>query len=408
MKNATATALLCLTAACLQAQPLSLSAALREALAGHPLLDIAHAKLDVADGQIRQSAFRPNPLFVYQSENLRAWGSPAYRYWQDSDHFFYLQQTFETASKRARRQDVTRLIKDRVDLEREMTAWQIAARVRAAYWDAVSTSRVAALYAQVVENYRETVLYHETRFRDGAIAESDLIRVQLEASRLALSVNTATLDAEQARIRLQREMGRREFTAIELIDPLEEPLATPPDLPPTEVAFRQRPEMKLAHKIGELTGVQTRLQRSLATPNLDGIFGYKRASGFDTLVVGLQVPLPIFNRNLGNIESSVAEQRAATAAIRSTEALIAAEYEAIRRELTLRESQIRQSALPLLERARENARVAESAYRLGGTDILRLLDAQRQQLDAERLVIDAWAGLRQARAQLDTVLGVMP
>lgn len=390
-----------------QAESLTLANALKEALASHPLLEIAAARIDSATGQVRQSSARPNPLFVYQSENLRAWQSPAYRYWQDSDHFFYLQQTFETASKRARRQDVTRIAKDRAGLEREMTAWQIAGHVRAAYWDAAATTHVAALYRQVRDNYRETVVYHETRFREGAIAESDLMRVQLEESRLALSANSAVLDAEQAAIRLQREMGRRQFTAIEFSDPLEGDLLEG-DLPANNDALSQRPEMKLARKIGELAGVQTLLQQALATPNVDGVFGYKRSGSFDTLVWGVQMPLAIFNRNEGNIESSVAEQRAAAGAIRSTEALIAAEYEAVRRELALRETQLRQSAQPLLARARENARVADAAYRLGGTDILRLLDAQRQQLDAERLFIDAWAGFRQARAHLDTVLGVMP
>jgi cobalt-zinc-cadmium efflux system outer membrane protein len=390
-----------------RAESLSLTAALAEALTSHPLLDIARAKLDVADGQIHQSAVRPNPLFIYQSENLRAWQSPAYRYWQDSDHFFYLQQTFETASKRARRQDVARVAKDRVELEREMTAWQIAARVRATYWEAVTAARIVALYRQVRDNYRETVAYHEARFREGALAESDLMRVQLEESRLALSANSAMLDAEQTRIRLQREMGRQQFTDVELTDPLEGPM--PDTLPLTpEEALRQRPEMKLARKIGDLTGVQAQLQQALAKPNVDGVFGYKRSNSFDTLLWGVQVQLPVFNRNTGNIESAVAEERAALGAIRSTQALISAEYEAVRRELALRQTQLQQSATPLLARARENARVAEAAYRLGGTDILRLLDAQRQQLDAERLFIDAWAGFRQARAHLDTVLGVMP
>ena len=407
MRNAIVAVLLSVAAGGAHAESLTLSAALREALASHPRLEISSARIDSAEGQIRQSSTRPNPVFVYQSENLRAWQSPAYRYWQDSDHFFYLQQTFETASKRARRQDVARTVKDRTELEREMTAWQIAAQVRTAYWDAAATARIATLYRQVGENYRETVTYHETRFREGAIAEGDLIRVQLEASRLALAANSAVLEAEQAGIRLQREMGRRAFTNLELTDVLEGPVEAA-GLASVEEAFRQRPEMKLALKIGELAGVQTRLQQSLATPNVEGLFGYKRASGFDTLIVGVQVPLPVFNRNAGNIESSVAEQRAATSAIRSTEALIAAEYEAVRRELTLRESQLGQAVTPLVERARENARVAGAAYRLGGTDILRLLDAERQQLDAERLVIDAWAGFRQARAYLDTVLGVMP
>lgn len=390
-----------------QAETLSLSAALQEARNSHPLLEIASAKIDSAEGQIRQSGMRPNPLFVYQSEDFRVWESPGHRFWQDSDHFFYLQQTFETASKRARRQDVSRVAKDRAGLEREMTAWQIAARVRTAYWDAAATARVVELYRQVRDNYRETVAYHETRFREDFIAESDLMRVQLEESRLALAANSARLDAERANIRLLREMGRRDFTPVELADALDAPL-TPVSLPAADQAFEQRAEMKLARKIGELTGMQTRLQQALATPNVDGVFGYKRSGQFDTVIWGVQMPLAIFNRNAGNIESSVAEERAAAGAVRSTEALIAAEYEGARRELALRETQLTQSATPLLEKARENARVATAAYRLGGTDILRLLDAQRQQLDAERLFIDAWAGVRQARAQLDIALGVMP
>lgn len=391
----------------MQAETLSLSAALQEALSGHPLLDIARAKIDSAEGQVRQSGVRPNPLFVYQSEDFRVWQSPGHRFWQDADHFFYLQQTFETASKRARRLDVGRVAKDRAGLEREMTAWQIAARVRMAYWEAAAAVRVVKLYQQVRDNYRETVAYHEARFREGMIAESDVMRVQLEESRLALAANSALLDAERAGIRLQREMGRRDFTQLELTDALDAPL-TPIQLPAAEEAFAQRPEMKLARKIGELTGAQTRLQQALARPNVDGVAGYKRSKEFDTVIWGVQMPLAVFNRNAGNIESSVAEERAAAGAVRSTEALIAAEYEGARRELALREAQLAQSATPLLEKARENARVATAAYRLGGTDILRLLDAQRQQLDAERLFIDAWAGVRQARAQLDIALGVMP
>ncbi|MBY0502564.1 MAG: TolC family protein [Bryobacteraceae bacterium] len=405
MKYAFAVAGLCLAAARASAEPLSLTAALREALTSHPLLDVARSRVEAAEGQVRQSAARPNPLFVYQSENLRAWGSPAYRYWEDSDHFFYLQQTFETAAKRTRRQDLARLQQDRIDLERQMTMWQIAGHVRGAYWEAAATARIRDLYRQVTANYQETVTYHETRFREGAIAESDLIRVQLEASRLALIANQAKLEADQAVIRLQREMGRREFGAVECSDALE-PTATP--VTTLATALAQRPEMRLARKIGEVAGGQTLLQQALAKPNVDGLFGYKRASGFDTLIVGVQVPLPVFNRNVGNIETSLAEQRAATGAIRSTEALIAAEYAAVVSEIALRESQLRQSAEPLLARARENARVAEAAYRLGGTDILRLLDAQRQQLDAERLYLDAWAGLRLAQAHLDSVMGVMP
>jgi cobalt-zinc-cadmium efflux system outer membrane protein len=234
-----------LAAGLAHAESLSLAGALREALSSHPLLDLARAKTESAEGQVRQSGVRPNPLFVYQSEDFRTWQSPNHRFWQDSDHFFYLQQTFETASKRARRQEVSRTARDRVELEREMTAWQIAAGVRAAYWEAAGAARVVELYRQVRDNYRETVAYHEARFREGAIAESDLMRVQLEDSRLALAANSALLDAEQAQIRLQREMGRRVLREIEFPEPLEGTLS-PEEAPVVEEGLRQRPEMKLA------------------------------------------------------------------------------------------------------------------------------------------------------------------
>ena len=181
--------------------------------------------------------------------------------------------------------DVSRVARERAELEREMTAWQIAARVRLAYWDAAAAARVVELYRQVRENYRETVAYHEARFREGAIAESDVMRVQLEDTRLALSASAALLAAEQARIRLQREMGRRAFGEVEFGDVLEAPVL-PQEVPATGEFFERRPEMKLARKIGELTGVQSRLQQALATPNVEGVFGYKRSSGFDTLIWG--------------------------------------------------------------------------------------------------------------------------
>ena len=65
-----------------QAETLSLSNALREALDSHPSLEIAGARVAVAEGQVRQSGVRPNPLFIYQSEDFRAWQSPAHRFWQ--------------------------------------------------------------------------------------------------------------------------------------------------------------------------------------------------------------------------------------------------------------------------------------------------------------------------------------
>jgi outer membrane protein TolC len=118
--------------------------------------------------------------------------------------------------------------------------------------------------------------------------------------------------------------------------------------------------------------------------------------------------LPAFNRNQGNIASATAEDRLAHNALRSTEALIQSEFAGAVREVELRSRQLEVSVLPLRVRAAESARLVKEAYRLGGADLLRLLDSQRNLLDTEQLYIDALLALRQAEATLQSATGLLP
>lgn len=388
------------------AQTLSLRAAIDEALAQHPSLAVSSARIDSAAGQITQAGLKPNPLFVYQTEDFRTWERPGHRFWQDADHFFYLQQTFLTASKRARSIDVATQNKRRSEIERELLKLQVATRVRSAYWDAAAAERVRLVYSEILENYKQITSYHEARVREGAMAEADLIRIQLEEQKLAIAATGAQLDAQKNQVRLLREMGRIDFASVSVDANMD--ASVPIKMPLLEEALQQRPERQLAEQIRHLSDAQIRYQTALATPNVDGVFGYKRSKNFDTVIWGFQVPLPVNNRNQGAIESSVADRRAAEAAIKSTEAIIRAEYQAGTTELAIRQRQLREAVGPLRDRARQSAQIAEAAYRLGGTDLLHLLDAQRQRIDAELLYIQTLASYLQSIAALDAAAGVIP
>lgn len=390
------------------AQGLTLRSALDEALAAHPQLAVMGARLDVADGQIRQAGFRPNPLLVYQSEDFRAWQSPGHRYWQDADHFFYLQQTFQTASKRLKATEVASESKRRAEIERELARWQIATRVRGAYWDAAAAYRIHGLYGEILENFRQIRAYHAARVNEGVMAEADLIRVQLEEEKISIAENTALLEAQRNWIRLLREMGRVQFEPAPQLDPSWETAIVAGQEPTLAEALDRRPELRLARQIIRLSESQASYQMALARPNVDGVFGYKRSQSNDTVMWGVQVPLPVFNRNQGNIESAVAERRVAEAALRSTESLVRAEHQAAALELDIRRRQLREAVGPLRERARRTAQIADAAYRLGGADLLRLLDAQRQRIDAEVLYVQTLQGYLQAVAALDAAAGVIP
>ncbi len=387
-------------------EPLSLQDAVSTALQQHPALQASADRIAVSEALRRQAALSPNPKLILQSENTRPYLNSSFVYWRDTDNFAYLQQTLETAGKRDRRVDLAAANIRRTELERELLRFQIASRVKHAYWAAAGASTIAALLREDRASFQGIIQYHEIRVREGAVAEADLIRVRLEGERLAIAQNAADLEAERTRIHLFREMGRTEFPAATFADPLE-PL---PDTPAVDIeqALERRPEIKLALQIADVSRANLRFQQVTAKPNVDVLFGYKRATGYDSLIGGVQVDLPFLNRNQGNISAAESDIRAAESTVAATKALIRAEIAAAARDVELRRRQLGDSFQAMRKQADDTARIAEAAYREGGADLLRLLDAQRVRIETQLFYQRALAEYRQSAVNLETALGMAP
>jgi outer membrane protein TolC len=126
------------------------------------------------------------------------------------------------------------------------------------------------------------------------------------------------------------------------------------------------------------------------------------------MIGGLQVDLPFRNRNQGTIAQATAEIRVAESTLAATQALIRAEVQAASADFDLRRKQLGSLLRPLVEQAEETYRIADAAYREGGTDLLRLLDAQRVRIEARISYTRALAELRQSQVTLRTTLGELP
>lgn len=385
---------------------LSLQEAVATALKEHPALQASTDRVAVTEALRRQAALTPNPKLILQSENTRPYLNSSFVYWRDTDNFAYLQQTLETAGKRDRRVELAAANIRRAEIERELLERQIAGRVKLAYWAAAGASRAASLLREDRAKFQNIIEYHEIRVREGAVAEADLIRVRLEGERLAIALNAAELEAERARIHLFREMGRMEFPEVTFNDPLE-PLPEPP-LVDIEQALERRPEVRLSMQMVDTARANLRLQQVTAKPNVDVLLGYKRTAAMDSLIGGVQVDLPFQNRNQGNISAAEADIRVAESALAATKALVKAEIAAATRDVELRRRQLGDSFQAMRQQAEQTASIAEAAYREGGTDLLRLLDAQRVRIETQLFYQRALAEYRQSAAALETALGVAP
>lgn len=393
-------------ALCFSQQTLTLDSALKTALDSHPLIAAGRQSIESARALERQARLTFNPRLNLQVENLRIPGAP-FVYSRDTDNFAFLQQTFETANKRSLRGDVALRQTRRNELDLQLIERSIRLRVTEAWWRALAAQRARDLLVETMRNFDQTVEYHRVRVREGAMAEADLIRVQVEAGRFALAANEASLAATQARIELFREMGQATFPDVTLQGELALP-ATDPEWPPAEQAIVRRPESQLARATLEQADARVTLEQANAKPNFDLLGGYKRTSGFDTAIAGFQMDLPFRNRNQGNIEAASAEVRVARANLAATEALIEAETRAARADFETRRVQVRDFLPKLIEQAGETARIARGAYRLGGAELLRLLDAERLRLEIELLYARALADYAQSAARYRFALGEQP
>lgn len=373
----------------------------------HPLLQGSESRIAVARGLRTQAGLPPNPKLILQSENTRPYGNPSFVYWRDTDNFAYLQNTFETYGKRQRRIETAEEVIKRTQLEQELLRKQVIGRVAVAYWQAAGAARAQRLLTDNQATFQQVVEYHEIRVREGAMAEADLIRVRLESQRLAIAVNQAMLDSERTRIHLQREMGRLEFAPVRLTDAVEGAADVTLQGSPQQ-ALEQRTETKIARAAMNVTQANYRLQQANGKPNVDVLFGLKRTGGMDTMLGGVQMDLPFANRNQGNIAAASADIRVSETALAATEALIRAEVQAATTEVEIRRREILNFYQPLLERAAETYRIAEAAYREGGTDLLRLLDAQRVRTEAQISYVRALTDLRLSQTNLAVALGVEP
>lgn len=387
---------------------LSFRQAIERAMASHPALDAAARRMEGAEAARVQANLGPNPRLILQHENTRP-GSARHPFvhYRDTDQFAFLQQTVETSGKRGLRAALADTVIQRSTLERDLARQQIAGRVGQAYWTALGAHRLHALLVESAETLGKVVEYHEIRVREGAMAEADLLRVRLEVQRLNVDINHALLAANRARIHLFREMGAVEFPAVRFADTVE---AARESAMAAEMAtaLANRVELKVARQQADQARAQQSLQTALAKPNVDLLFGYKRTAGFNTMIGGVQWDLPFRNRNQGAIAVAGTEIRLAEANLAAAEALVRAEFASAEAAYNLHRRDVSSFLDPLQRQADETYRIAEAAYREGGADLLRLLDAQRIRIEARIAYIEGLTEVRQAEAELQSAMGVLP
>jgi outer membrane protein TolC len=394
---------------CAPQSKLSSQEAIDKALASRASLKAESERVVAARGLEKQAGLLPNPEFHFSNENLR----PGQTYTQDVDTLAYFTQPLDILGKRKQRIAVAEGGVNRSQAEYELVRLQIVQRVKLAYWAARGAQETRDLLKASVKNFQEIVDYHSARLGQGMISEQDFLRVRLESERLQIAANLAANEATRTRVQLLREMGQTDFSEVVLTDPLEATAVRPAAAELPQVLAR-RIEMRVATAAVEEAKARAHLEDVSARPDLNLIYGYKRtqlpdtATGTNTAIAGLQITLPLTNRNQGNRAAATAELRRQQQLLAATEAEVRADYFSALQEYQLRSSEVVSTLEPLRQHAKSIAEIAQGAYAQGGTDLLRLLDAQKVRLDADLAYVQGMVGYQQSIANLQAAEGANP
>lgn len=380
--------------------------AVDEALRVRPVLKAEAERIAAAEGLRQQAAARSNGEFQFSNENLR----PGQTYGRDVDTLAVVTQPIDLTGRRDARIRVAdqHVITEHADVARSRIG--LIRAVTNAYWEAREAQEARDILKTTLDTFQQIVDFHAAQFRQGVIAEQDLLRVQLEQERLKVTAGRAALDAARTRAMLLRVIGRSTPFEMTLTEPLDASTSRT-SMPTDEAVLASRPEIAAAEAALAEAEANTRLQSVLGRPEFSGLFGYKRTqlpdttSGVNTMVAGMRMTVPWGDRNDGNRAAASADVRRQQALLEEVRTAVLVEYHAAVDEFRLRQGQITDIVIPLRRDGANLAQIAQSAYQQGGTDLVRLLDARRSQLDADLVWVHAMADLQQSAAALSFAAG---
>jgi cobalt-zinc-cadmium efflux system outer membrane protein len=325
---------------------------------------------------------RPNPSISITAENLRISGPLIAGGLYEIGAAY--SETFELGGKRAARIRVADAAAAAGEARFADEMRKGVAEVKRLYLEAVLARRSIDVATENRQTFQQLVQLNLVRFQEGAIPESDLIKVRLERIKFDSAVRQAQLSFRQAMIRLAENLeddsvAKQDVTAaieLRLIDPNLELLR--------QMALSARPDVQAAEREVEASRERLALEEARGRSDITPFVGYKRLADDNTVMAGISMPLKIRDRNQAGIARAKADEKAAETLLEVAKSHTIAEVDAAYEAVQTAREQVQTFRDELLNQADESRSIALAAYEEGATQLLSVLEAQRTRAEVRQ------------------------
>ena len=384
-------------AAAATAEPLSLAKAIELALEGNPEVAAAKRQLEATEGQVLQGRSRPNPELAYSLEDARS--KTRTQSWQ-------LNLPLELGGKRAARTKAAEKSREQAQAQLAELQATVRANVAAAYFDVLTAQERLVLArdsAALAKSSTDTV---SKRVAAGKVSPVEESKARVAEAGVRVELAQAASEQRNALSRLFALLGRID-TPFTVLEGKAENLPSVPSLADLQPLISSAPGVVLARIEVDRRKALTDLEQSKRVPDVTVSVGMQRSNETqrNVLLFGVSVPLPVFDRNQGNLLEALKledkardELQAATVRLHSGVAQARERLSTITAEV----QSLQQEVLPGAKSAYDAATIG---FENGKFNFLEVLDAQRTYFTAKSQYLKALGEAHRAAADIDRLLG---
>ncbi|MES2794145.1 MAG: TolC family protein [Planctomycetota bacterium] len=374
---------------------------LRElALSNNPTIGQASSSVDMARGVQTQVGLYPNPQVGYLRSDSNQGGAT-----RSSGAFF--GQEIVTKQKLRKARDSESWEVERGNLNYQAQTQRVLNDVELRYLDLLGAQQSLQLAHRLVQIAQRGLTATEKLYDAKQVSKSDVLqaRIQLKTVLITKKETEARLNASWSQLinvvgcpDIQRAPVSGELLEGEI--PEHEWEATWANLVASSPLLRAA-EARSNHFQG-----QYQLEVANATPNanLQIVAERDHAQQFSTISTLISMPIPVINRNQGNISRAAAETREAAAEIQRTKLALRDQLAETFRRYETSKVQVQELKSDILPDAEENLQIANTAYRAAEASFLTVLTAQKTFFEANLAYVDAWTELRKVSVEIDGLL----
>jgi outer membrane protein TolC len=389
--------------------PLSLATLVKEATERNPEVLAARRAVDAKRARVPQAGAWPDPTVSLSYGGNALPPFTVMRADPSSARQFMAEQTVPYPGKTRLRTEIATRDADAETLAYEAAARRVAAEVRRAYFDLAYIDRGLAILhkdREVLEGFEKAA---EIRYSVGKAAQQDVLRAQLEVTRLS---------QRETMLNQQRRTLEAQLNSLRNV-PMDSPLGTPAIVQPSPFAYTQDqlegaaqanyPVLKQRQTMVEQGRLSMELARKDVRPDFSVGYVYMQRDALpDMYGITLSTSLPIFRHRKQDMV--IAE---AAANLESARQMQANELTVLRYQVQqdFLEVQATEQLLKLYSQgiAPQSSLTLESSvnsYETGGVDFLNVLSNFQAVIDSELDYHMQVANHEKALARLEEVTGL--